>query len=78
MYFAFTTNIFNKAKAILFSTSHGVLTFILMLLFPFTLSSVTIYERAGEIKLNGFSSFQSNDIQKLPGPEHPGAAAEIH
>lgn len=81
LYFAFTTNIFNKAKALLFSTSHGVLTLLLMvmLLLPLTVFVIChpIWE-SGWNKIKGIQFLQSNDIQELPGPEYPGAAAEIH
>lgn len=58
LYFAFTINIFNKAKAILFSTSHGMLTLILMAMLLLLFVICHPYEKAGEIKLKRFSSFK--------------------
>lgn len=50
-----------------------------MLIFPLTV--FVIFHPLWESwwnKIKGIQFLQSNDIQELPGAEHPGAAAEIH
>lgn len=49
-----------------------------MLLFPLTVFIICHPLRESRWnKIKGIQFLQSNDIQELPGAEHPGAAAEI-
>lgn len=70
LYFTFTNNFFNKAKAVLLSANHSVLAFILMfmLLFPLTVfvSCQPLWESWWS-KIKGIQFLRSTGIQELPG-----------